>query len=309
MDARCMVLAALRLARVQCAAWGHPVTSGHPTIDYFFTAGAMEPDDADAHYTEKLVRLPGIGTSYPRPAAPRKPPDAARAGVAPAARACRCDTPLFLCPQALFKILPDDDERFARVLEAVPGSVLLLFEGRHRVATTTLMKRLSGTLAAKGLAPRERLRVLRACLARGLPADQRCLRRDARHASLVGRQQHARRDRVRPADRQSARANSCADGRRRRCCGWRAPAIRSPATKTTTCRSQRVSQPIGAWRGEIVGRMPVGARRAVRRCGADRRARRLPAKCRERESLTSARADAPSADRSSARRIFNAVHK
>ena len=159
MDARCMVLAALRLARTQCAAWGHPVTSGHPTIDHFFTAGAMEPEDGDAHYTEHLVRLPGIGTSYPRPAAPRQSSDVARAqlrqrlGLLP-------DAPVFLCPQALFKILPDDDERFARVLEAVPGSVLLLFEGRHRIATTTLMKRLSGTVAAKGLVPRERLRVL-----------------------------------------------------------------------------------------------------------------------------------------------------
>ena len=159
MDARCMVLAAIRLARVQCAAWGHPVTTGHPTIDHFFTADAMEPEGADAHYTEKLVRLPGIGTSYPRPPAPTQSPLDARAqlrqrlGLAP-------DTPLFLCPQALFKILPDDDELFASVLTAVPRSVLLLFEGRHRVATTTLMKRLSGTLSLRGIAPRQRVRVL-----------------------------------------------------------------------------------------------------------------------------------------------------
>ncbi|MEO8132766.1 MAG: tetratricopeptide repeat protein, partial [Betaproteobacteria bacterium] len=57
MDSRCMVLAALRLAPVQCAAWGHPVTTGQDTIDYFFTAGGMEPANADAHYTERLVRL------------------------------------------------------------------------------------------------------------------------------------------------------------------------------------------------------------------------------------------------------------
>jgi protein O-GlcNAc transferase len=159
MDARCMALAALRLARVQCAAWGHPVTSGHATIDHFFTAGAMEPERADAHYTEKLVRLPGIGTSYPRPPAPRHPPEPARGGLRQRL-GLAADQPVFICPQALFKILPDDDGRFARVLQAVPRSVLLLFEGRHRVATTTLMKRLSGAVAAQGLAPRERLRVL-----------------------------------------------------------------------------------------------------------------------------------------------------
>ena len=159
MDARCMVLAALRLARVQCAAWGHPVTTGQPTIDYFFTAGSMEPEGADAHYSEKLIRLPGIGTSYSPPPGPAEAPESARAqlrqrlGLLP-------DTPLFLCPQALFKILPDDDELFASVLTAVPRSVLLLFEGRHRVATTTLMKRLGATLSKRGIVLRERVRVL-----------------------------------------------------------------------------------------------------------------------------------------------------
>ncbi|MFL5251863.1 MAG: tetratricopeptide repeat protein [Rhodopila sp.] len=43
-------LAAMRLARVQCVAWGHPVTSGMPTIDYFLSSALMEPDDADTSY-------------------------------------------------------------------------------------------------------------------------------------------------------------------------------------------------------------------------------------------------------------------
>ena len=38
-------LAALRLAPVQCATWGHPVTSGLPTVDYFLSSELMEPKD------------------------------------------------------------------------------------------------------------------------------------------------------------------------------------------------------------------------------------------------------------------------
>jgi hypothetical protein len=53
--------AALRLARVQCTAWGHPVTSGLPTIDYYLSSELMEPPNAEEHYTERLVRLPGSG--------------------------------------------------------------------------------------------------------------------------------------------------------------------------------------------------------------------------------------------------------
>lgn len=159
MDNHCMVLAALRLAPVQCAAWGHPVTSGHDTIDYFFTAGLMEPEDASAHFTEKLVRLPGIGTSYPRPALLNQPVDVVRGRLRERLK-LPAGTILFLCPHALFKILPDDSTLFARVLEAVPGSALLLFEGRHRVVTGQFLRRLDRALSARGLAARECIRVL-----------------------------------------------------------------------------------------------------------------------------------------------------
>ena len=67
MNGRTYALAALRLAPVQCAGWGHPVTSGHATVDYFLSCAAMEPEDADAHYIESLVRLPGLGTRYAKP--------------------------------------------------------------------------------------------------------------------------------------------------------------------------------------------------------------------------------------------------
>jgi protein O-GlcNAc transferase len=106
MDATTFALAALRLAPLQCAGWGHPVTTGQPTIDVFLTSGAMEPEGAEAHYSERLVRLPGIGTRYAMPLAP---PGATRAGCG-----LPDDGPLLLCPQALFKIHPDDDALFAR---------------------------------------------------------------------------------------------------------------------------------------------------------------------------------------------------
>jgi len=47
-----MQIAGLRLAPVQCTAWGHPVTSGLPTIDYYLSSQLMEPENAQAHYSE-----------------------------------------------------------------------------------------------------------------------------------------------------------------------------------------------------------------------------------------------------------------
>jgi CRISPR-associated protein Csy1 len=155
MDATTFALAALRLAPLQCAAWGHPVTTGHATIDVFLSCAAMEAPGADAHYTERLVLLPGIGTDYARPAIPA---DAARARFG-----LPEGVPLFLCPQSLFKIHPDNDPLFARVLAAAPDARMVVFEGRHPALTVKYRTRLAVALAAAGLRIDERLIVLPQC--------------------------------------------------------------------------------------------------------------------------------------------------
>jgi CRISPR-associated protein Csy1 len=142
MDASCTVLAAVRLAPLQCAAWGHPVTTGQATIDAFFTCAAMEPEDSAGHYSEELVRLPGIGTDYALPAVPAAA-DRAHLGLP-------VDGPLFLCPQSLFKIHPDDDALIARVLAAVPAATLVLFHGRHPRITARYTERLGAACARAG---------------------------------------------------------------------------------------------------------------------------------------------------------------
>ena len=47
------------IAPLQAMLWGHPVTSGSRHIDLFLSSAEMEPEDGDAHYSERLVRLPG----------------------------------------------------------------------------------------------------------------------------------------------------------------------------------------------------------------------------------------------------------
>ena len=145
-------LASMRLAPRQFAAWGHPVTTGHATIDGFLSCAAMEPPDGDAHYTEKLVRLPGIGTRFRRQALPAP---MERDGVALPREAT-----LLLCPQSLFKIHPDNDVLFARVLAANPRAMLVLFAGRHPAITDQFMRRLERCFDRHGLPVRERTRVL-----------------------------------------------------------------------------------------------------------------------------------------------------
>ena len=152
MDACSFALAALRLAPRQYAGWGHPVTSGHATIDAFLSSAAMEPEAAEAHYTETLVRLPGIGTRYQRLDVPR---DASRARFG-----LPEDRTLLLCPQSLWKIHPDNDALFAQILAANRQTLLVFFEGRHAAVGAQFLRRLERVFAQHGLALRERVRVL-----------------------------------------------------------------------------------------------------------------------------------------------------
>ncbi|HXX86221.1 MAG TPA: tetratricopeptide repeat protein [Casimicrobiaceae bacterium] len=152
MDQVSFALAAMRLAPRQYAGWGHPVTTGHDTIDAFFSCDAMETADAQAHYTERLIRLPGIGTRFARPALP---PSADREAFS-----LPRDATLLLCPQSLFKIHPDNDALLARVLAANRDAILVLFAGRHPAITDQFMRRLEKCFDGHGVAIRERTRVL-----------------------------------------------------------------------------------------------------------------------------------------------------
>jgi protein O-GlcNAc transferase len=152
MDHASFALAALRLAPRQLAGWGHPVTTGHATIDAFISCADMEPSGADTHYVERLLRLPGIGTCYRRLSVP---------DAAPRARFnLPEDRVLFFCPQSLFKIHPDNDALFAAVLAANPKATLVMFEGRHPRVTQRLLGRIGRVFDAHGVPVGDRLIVL-----------------------------------------------------------------------------------------------------------------------------------------------------
>ncbi|MGE5104602.1 MAG: tetratricopeptide repeat protein, partial [Betaproteobacteria bacterium] len=152
MDHTSFALAALRLAPRQLAGWGHPVTSGHATIDAFVSCAEMEPPDAGMHYAERLLTLPGIGTCYRQPALPES---AARTQFN-----LPDDRVLLLCPQSLFKVHPDNDALFAEVLAANPRATLVMIDGRHPRVTDRFVRRIARAFDAHGVAARDRLIVL-----------------------------------------------------------------------------------------------------------------------------------------------------
>jgi protein O-GlcNAc transferase len=121
MNETALALASQRLAPRQFAAWGHPETSGLPTIDGYLSAELFEPRDAQDHYTEPLVRLPNLGVHCRPYGTVATPVDFDRLGID------RNDI-LFICPGVPFKYRPKDDRILVDIARRLTGCVFVFFE-------------------------------------------------------------------------------------------------------------------------------------------------------------------------------------
>ena len=137
--------AATRNAPIQCMAWGHPITSGLPTMDYFLSSELMEPADAQQHYTEELIELPGLSIEYEAPALPEVPYTRSQLGL-PEGRI------LLLSCQTLYKLLPRYDEAYIEILSAVPEADLVFLANRSRYVTEQFRQRLEARMKQRDVA-------------------------------------------------------------------------------------------------------------------------------------------------------------
>ena len=145
MDKISVQLAAQRLAPVQCNSWGHPDTSGMPTLDYYLSSDLMEPDDAAEHYTERLIRLPNLSVYY-------EPIDIEPSAISRTELGLRSDAVVFWCGQSLYKYLPQFDQVFARIAQLVKNCqfVFVAHRGAERI-TDLFRRRLERAFAVLGL--------------------------------------------------------------------------------------------------------------------------------------------------------------
>jgi protein O-GlcNAc transferase len=145
MDKVSAQLGAQRLATVQCCSWGHPVTSGFPTIDYFITSDLMEPAGAAAHYSEQLIRLPNLSIYY-------EPAEAQIIAIDRAELGLRESAVVYWCCQSLPKYLPQFDQVFARIAVEVPDCQFTFIEfGGGRGVTELFRTRLERAFRSVGL--------------------------------------------------------------------------------------------------------------------------------------------------------------
>jgi FkbM family methyltransferase len=155
-----MLLGSVRLARIQVASVSSPVTTGARHVDVLLSAAWNEPEpDAPQHYTEHLERLPGSINYY----AYQHDRDPATVEVSRERLGIPTEALVFFSGANFFKILPELSETWARILAAVPGSVLLLMpfnpNWSHSYQRLPFVTRIRQQLGTHGVAL-ERLRII-----------------------------------------------------------------------------------------------------------------------------------------------------
>ncbi len=133
MDPMTIMLASMRLAPVQIAAWGHPETSGLPTVDYFLSAKSFEPADAQGNYRERLVALPHLGCHYRRLDITPADPDLRALGL-------DATRPILVCPGTPYKYRPEHDGILVEIARRAPNVQLVFFIDDNCVNHSEVLK-------------------------------------------------------------------------------------------------------------------------------------------------------------------------
>ena len=155
MDEITLTLANQRLAPRQLVAWGHPETSGLPTIDEYLSAEAFEPEGAQEHYSERLVLLPRLGTHVERLGTAPAPMDFDALGLG-----LPNGEPVFLCPGVPFKYRPEDDHVLVEIAQRLGHCTFLLFVHERQELSSKLHTRLAAAFRHADLDPNRHLTII-----------------------------------------------------------------------------------------------------------------------------------------------------
>jgi protein O-GlcNAc transferase len=139
MDPTTYQMAHNRLAPIQFTSWGHPITTGISTVDYFVSCEGMDQESSQAHYSEKLVVLRQMLLNYGRPALLSEQIDKSALGLPAHIR-------LYLCPQTIFKLHPEFDAMLGGILRADPNGLVMMIKLGHETWRQKLLARFARTI-------------------------------------------------------------------------------------------------------------------------------------------------------------------
>tara|TARA_B100001996_G_C18613099_1_gene574588 strand:- start:254 stop:1300 length:1047 start_codon:yes stop_codon:yes gene_type:complete len=126
----------LKLAKIQMTTWGHPETTGNDKIDFFLSSKLLEVEDAQKHYTEKLLLSDDLPMYYFKPLLndDLNKEDLTRNNV-------------YFCPQTLFKIHPSFDEIVKKILINDKKAKILFINDEKKILSKKLFNRFKKSIS------------------------------------------------------------------------------------------------------------------------------------------------------------------
>ncbi len=119
---RTLLLSIHRLGKVQVTYFASPVTTGIRNIDYFISGKLTEPwANPQNHYREKLINIDGPGFCFSYPETYQATIKTSRESLKIPENAIA-----FISGANIYKIIPEVRETWAKIIAAVPNSVLIL---------------------------------------------------------------------------------------------------------------------------------------------------------------------------------------
>lgn len=142
-----------RLARIQTVSLADPVTTGMRNIDCYIAGNLTIAENAQQSYREKLVTIEGSGLCF------RFPPDPTPI-LNPTRQSWGANesTTIYISGSNFRKINPEVRQTWAKILAAVPNSILALYPfgpnwGRHPQLEMPFYQQMQAVLAEYGVAP------------------------------------------------------------------------------------------------------------------------------------------------------------
>jgi predicted O-linked N-acetylglucosamine transferase (SPINDLY family) len=158
MDSTSLFCASQRLAPLQLVSWGHPITSGFNSIDFFISGDLFEYSGSQAYYSEKLFSLPGTGCcTEPINIDPLN----SRELIEINQLFSEFTSPKFIIPHNPSKFDPSDDFLFAEIARSVGSCSFIFFEYlSNKKLLNIVLERISNVFLEYGLDPCLYIRIL-----------------------------------------------------------------------------------------------------------------------------------------------------
>ena len=123
-------LSYVRLAKKQITTWGHPITSGNNSIDYFLSSKLLETNDAQKRFSEKLILSEYLPMFFYKPKIYKI-----------LSNEEMVKKNIYFCSQTLIKIHPNFDEIINKILIKDKKAKIFFIHDKTKIISKKLFER------------------------------------------------------------------------------------------------------------------------------------------------------------------------